>query len=81
MMRFFSHSDRHLWRLALPMILYNISVPLLGLVDTVVTDHLNNASYLGGVAVGSGNRSCQSVGYMLSAGRHVYSRQAGQRDA
>lgn len=53
-MRYFSDSDRHLWRLALPMILSNVSVPLLGLVDTAVTGHLGNASYLGGVAVGSG---------------------------
>lgn len=39
--------------LALPMILSNITVPLLGLVDTAVIGHLSNAYYLGGVAVGS----------------------------
>lgn len=52
-MRLFSSSDKHLWRLALPMILSNVSVPLLGLVDTAVTGHLDNSSYLGGVAVGT----------------------------
>ncbi|MFC0140296.1 MATE family efflux transporter DinF [Erwinia mallotivora] len=52
-MRLFSSSDKHLWRLALPMILSNVSVPLLGLVDTAVTGHLDNPSYPGGVAVGS----------------------------
>jgi MATE family multidrug resistance protein len=41
------------WRIALPMILSNVSVPLLGMVDTGVTGHLDNAAYLGAVAVGS----------------------------
>lgn len=35
------------------MTLSNISVPLLGMVDTGVTGHLENASYLGAVAIGS----------------------------
>lgn len=45
--------NRQLLSLALPMILSNITVPLLGLVDTAVIGHLSNAYYLGGVAVGS----------------------------
>jgi multidrug resistance protein, MATE family len=35
------------------MILSNVSVPMLGMVDTGVTGHLDNAAYLGAVAVGS----------------------------
>lgn len=35
------------------MILSNVSVPLLGMVDTGVTGHLENAAYLGAVAIGS----------------------------
>jgi MATE family multidrug resistance protein len=35
------------------MILSNISVPLLGMVDTAVTGHLDNPVYLGAVAIGS----------------------------
>ena len=35
------------------MILSNISVPLLGMVDTGVTGHLDSAAYLGAVAIGS----------------------------
>lgn len=35
------------------MILSNVSVPLLGMVDTGVTGHLEDATYLGAVAVGS----------------------------
>jgi len=34
------------------MILSNITVPLLGMVDTAVVGHLENATYLGAVAVG-----------------------------
>ena len=46
-------SDKALWRLALPMIVSNISVPLLGLVDTAVIGHLDSPVYLGGVAIGA----------------------------
>jgi MATE family multidrug resistance protein len=35
------------------MILSNVSVPLLGMVDTGVTGHLEDAAYLGAVAVGA----------------------------
>ena len=45
--------DRDVWRIAAPMILSNISVPLLGMVDTGVVGHLDNPNYLGGVAIGS----------------------------
>ncbi len=52
-MQLFSSSDKALWRLALPMILSNITVPLLGVVDTAVIGHLDSPIYLGGVAVGA----------------------------
>lgn len=42
-----------MWRIAAPMILSNISVPLLGMVDTGVTGHLESPVYLGAVAIGS----------------------------
>ncbi|MBY7804417.1 MATE family efflux transporter DinF [Vibrio fluvialis] len=41
-----------LW-LAIPMMLSNITIPLLGLVDAAVIGHLEHAWYLGGVALGS----------------------------
>ncbi|HAT7495749.1 TPA: MATE family efflux transporter DinF [Raoultella ornithinolytica] len=50
---FFNAADKALWRLALPMIFSNITVPLLGLVDTAVIGHLDSPVYLGGVAVGA----------------------------
>jgi MATE family multidrug resistance protein len=45
----FNH--RQVWQLALPMIIANISTPLLGLVDTAVMGHLDNASFLAAVAL------------------------------
>ena len=47
----FNH--RLVLRLAIPMILTNISTPLLGLVDTAVLGHLGSANYLAAVALGS----------------------------
>lgn len=44
---------RQVWSLAWPMILSNITVPLLGLVDTAVIGHLPDPKYLGAVAVGA----------------------------
>lgn len=52
-MRFITATDKNLWRLALPMILSNITVPLLGVVHTAVIGHLDSPVYLGGVAVGT----------------------------
>jgi MATE family multidrug resistance protein len=45
-------SNRDVWRIAAPMILSNVSVPLLGMVDTGVTGHLESPTYLGAVAIG-----------------------------
>ena len=44
---------RRVWRLAAPIILSNLSVPLLGAVDTAVVGHLPEPYYLGAVAVGA----------------------------
>lgn len=46
-------TQRKLLLLALPMILSNITTPLLGMVDTAVIGHLEHPYYLGGIAVGS----------------------------
>ncbi|WP_238942141.1 MATE family efflux transporter [Marinobacter sediminum] len=45
--------DRRLWALAWPLMLTNLTVPLLGLVDTAVLGHLESPEYLGAVAVGA----------------------------
>jgi multidrug resistance protein, MATE family len=41
------------WHIAGPIIISNISVPMLGAVDTAVMGHLPDAKYLGGVAIGA----------------------------
>ena len=48
-------SGRHaeIWRLAGPITLSNLSVPLLGAVDTAVVGHLPDPANIGGVAVGA----------------------------
>ena len=40
-------------RLAGPIVLSNLSIPLLGAVDTAVMGHLPDPAYIGGVAIGS----------------------------
>ena len=45
------HQD--IWSFTWPMILTNLSIPLLGLVDTAILGHLDDARYLGAVAIGS----------------------------
>ncbi|UPW18858.1 MATE family efflux transporter DinF [Agarivorans sp. TSD2052] len=49
------HSSRFsaIAAIAIPMILSNITIPLLGLVDTAVIGHLDHSYYLAGVALGS----------------------------
>ena len=44
---------RRVWRLAWPMLVSNLSVPLLGAVDTAVIGHLPEPHFLGAVAVGA----------------------------
>ncbi len=41
------------WALTLPMILSNISVPLVGTVDTMIVGHLNSANNMASVGIGS----------------------------
>jgi len=42
-----------LWRLALPIMVSNISLPLLGLVDTAILGHLSDNRFLAAVAMGA----------------------------
>ena len=40
-------------RRAIPSILANITIPLVGMVDTAIVGHISNASYIGGIAIGT----------------------------
>ena len=44
--------DKQILQIALPSIVSNITVPLLGLVDVAITGHLGSAAYIGAIAVG-----------------------------
>ncbi len=44
---------RRVWALAVPIMIANVSTPLLGAVDTAVVGRLPDAAYIGGVAVGA----------------------------
>ena len=45
--------DRQILKRALPAIVTNITVPLLGMVDTAIVGHMGAAAYIGAIAVGS----------------------------
>ena len=44
---------RDILRLAVPSILANITIPLVGLVDTAIVGHISDASAIGGIAIGT----------------------------
>src|SRR5210317_1436261 len=44
---------QRVWALAWPMMLSNITVPLVGLVDSAVVGHLDDPKHLGAVAIGA----------------------------
>ena len=44
--------DRQLLQIALPSIVSNITVPLLGMIDLAIVGHLGDAAYIGAIAVG-----------------------------
>ncbi len=45
--------NREVLRLAIPSILANITIPLVGLVDTAIVGHISDASAIGGIAIGT----------------------------
>ena len=45
--------NKQILRLAVPSIVSNITVPLLGLVDLAIVGHFGSASYIGAIAIGT----------------------------
>ena len=45
--------DQQILRIALPSIVSNITVPLLGMIDVAIVGHMGDAAFIGAVAVGS----------------------------
>ncbi|WP_229381839.1 MATE family efflux transporter [Spiribacter sp. 2438] len=75
---------RRVGALAWPLILSNITVPLLGLVDTAVVGHLPDSRYLGGVTLGATLFSFLFWGFgflrMGTTGLTAQAHGAGDRD-
>lgn len=46
-------TNKDILRLAIPSILANITIPLVGIVDTAIVGHLSDASAIGGIAIGT----------------------------
>ena len=76
----YSHS--RIWQIAAPLILSNVTVPLLGIVDTAVVGHLETPVYLGAVAIGATIFSFLFMGFnFLRMGTTGVTAQAlGERD-
>ncbi len=45
--------DRSILKIALPSIISNVTVPLLGLIDVAIVGHIGAAAYIGAIALGS----------------------------
>lgn len=45
--------NKDILRLAIPSILANITIPLVGIVDTAIVGHLGDAAAIGGIAIGT----------------------------
>ncbi|MBT7647700.1 MAG: hypothetical protein HN768_11665, partial [Rhodospirillaceae bacterium] len=44
-----AHWHRRVWKIALPIMLSNLTLPIVGAVDTAMAGHLPGPEYLGGV--------------------------------
>ena len=45
-------SWRHIWRLAWPIIISNVTVPLVGAVDVAMMGRIDDPAFIGGVGLG-----------------------------
>ena len=45
--------DNQILRLAIPSIISNVTVPLLGLVDLTIVGHIGDATFISAIATGS----------------------------
>lgn len=75
-----SHSQ--IFHLAWPMIISNLTVPLLGIVDTAILGHLDNSIYLAAVATGSGLLTflLWSFGFLKMGTSGIVARAYGAKD-
>ena len=74
--------NRKILQLAIPSIVSNITVPLLGLVDVAIVGHLGSASYIGAIAVGGMlfNMSYWIFGFLRMGTSGMTAQAYGKRD-
>ena len=74
--------DRDILKIALPSIVSNITVPLLGLMDVTIVGHLGAASYIGAIAIGSMvfNVMYWLFGFLRMGSSGLTSQALGRRD-
>ena len=74
--------DRQILRIAIPSIVSNITVPLLGLVDVTITGHLGAAAYIAAISIGSMvfNTIYWLFGFLRMGSSGLTSQALGRRD-
>src|SRR5690625_6072644 len=75
-------THRRLWQLAWPLMLSNMSVPLLGAVDTAILGHLSRAEYLAAATLGASLVTLMlwSFGFLRMGTTSLVARAAGRHD-
>ena len=74
--------DRQILQIALPSIVSNITVPLLGMIDVAIVGHMGSPVYIGAVAVGSMifNLVYWLFGFLRMGSSGLTSQALGRRD-
>lgn len=74
--------DRKIFRLAIPNIIANITVPMLGMIDIAVAGRLGNAVYIGAIALGGNifNMIYWNFGFLRMSSSGFASQAYGARD-
>ena len=74
--------DSQILRIAIPSIVSNITVPLLGLVDVAITGHLGAAAYIAAISIGSMvfNTTYWLFGFLRMGSSGLTSQALGRRD-
>ncbi len=74
--------DKRIFRLALPNIISNITVPMLGMIDIAIAGHLGSAIYIGAIALGSNifNMVYWNFGFLRMSSSGFTAQAYGARD-
>lgn len=74
--------DKNILKLAIPSIISNITVPLIGLVDLTIIGHIGSASYIGAISVGTMifNVIYWMFGFLRMGNSGMASQALGRRD-